>query len=44
MIYDRNKTVINKFSSDTFINNLVEAYKSTSVGEEILVLLKIVLF
>ena len=31
VIYERNKSVINKFSTDNFITNLVESYKSTSV-------------
>ncbi len=44
VIYERNKAVINKFSSDTFLTNLVESYKSTNSIEEILILLKILLF
>ena len=31
VIYERNKTVINKYSTDNFITNLVEAYKSTTI-------------
>ena len=43
-IYDRNKEVINKFSNEEWIVNLVEAYKQTNVNEEVVFILKILLF
>lgn len=43
-IYERNKDVINKYSNEDLIVNLVEAYKMSSVGEELVFLLKILLF
>ena len=43
-IYDRNKEVINKLSNEDWIVNLVEAYKQANANEELLFLLKILLF
>lgn len=43
-IYDRNKDIVNKYSNEEFICNLIEAYKSTATNEEIVFLLKIMLF
>jgi hypothetical protein len=43
-IYDRNKEVINKFSNEEWILSLVEAYKQTNINEELVFLLKILLF
>jgi hypothetical protein len=43
-IYDRNKDAVNKFSNEEWLVNLIEAYKQTSVNEELLFLLKILLF
>ena len=43
-IYDRNKEVINKYSNEEWIVNLIEAYKQTTANEELLFLLKLLLF
>jgi predicted AlkP superfamily pyrophosphatase or phosphodiesterase len=44
IIYDRNKEVINKYSNETWIGNIIEAYKQSNSNEEIIFLLKILQF
>lgn len=44
IIFERNKELLNKYSNDTMISQFVEAYKLSSHQEELLFLLKILIF
>lgn len=43
-IFERNKEIVNKYSNETLLGHLVEAYKLATNHEELIFLLKILLF
>jgi hypothetical protein len=43
-IFQRNKNAVNRYSNEKWIIQLVEAYKSCLASEELIFLLKILLF
>lgn len=44
ILFERNKELMNKYSNDSLISQLVEAYKTANQQDELLFLLKILIF